>query len=253
MNWKQTLRAAALAALAAFLAAFGVRFSLPSQPAPPTLPTPPEQPAKPEAGPDAPAAIGRIQFGNAGCTATVIGPRRPDGRWLVLTASHCVEAVGQQGSMRLLDGRTTALQVVALDRTSDCCWCVTTTNSEVFPFALLAATDPQPGESVWHAGFGFDRPGNREEGEVRSAPNDRGQLHFWLNVSSGDSGGGICTNAKGEVVSCVCCTTSIANKADVWGASVAAIRKLRPGPGQEVFDIWKPIPVPNAPPQLMPK
>src|SRR5262245_33958245 len=46
---------------------------------------------------EAKAAIGRIRFGNAGCTATVIYPRRSDGRWDILTAAHCTGGVGSRG------------------------------------------------------------------------------------------------------------------------------------------------------------
>jgi hypothetical protein len=37
---------------------------------------------------DSVAALGRFRFGKAGCTATMIGSRRPDGCWDVLTAAR---------------------------------------------------------------------------------------------------------------------------------------------------------------------
>src|SRR6185312_15261015 len=76
----------------------------PPAPQPQPQPEPPKPDPKPEPKPDTAKAIARIQFGNAGCTCTVIGPRRDDGSWWCLTASHCVKGVGQRGTMRMLDG-----------------------------------------------------------------------------------------------------------------------------------------------------
>ena len=241
----QTLGMLVGAVLAGLLAANGLKIpplqtppiAIPADPPPAEIPT-----VKPIA-PNAAAAIGRIQFGNAGCTATVIGPRRPDGRYDVLTASHCVQSIGQKGTMRLLDGRTLNLTVQAIDRRSDCCWCFTDGATEVYPFALLAASTPQPGSAIWHAGYGVDKPGNREEGTVDALPDGNGQIRMTLSVSSGDSGGAICLNQQNELVSCVCCTSARGARASVWGAGVEAIRRLRPsGP---VFDEWTPIEIPT--------
>jgi len=240
--------------LAAVVAAIGSRYGFPppAPPAPPAKPAPPgmdelDPPAvrpapMPAPAPNTPAAIGRIQFGSAGCTATVIGPRRPDGRYWVLTASHCVGGVGAHGTMRLLDGRTFGIIVDALDRRADWCWCHTESNSEVFPFALLADATPPAGTPIWHAGYGVDRPGNREDGTVDAGPDSNGQIRMTLSVSSGDSGGGICTTAEGRVVSCVCCTAARGQRSQVWGASVEAIR--RGLPTSMVVDGWTPIEVP---------
>jgi hypothetical protein len=223
---------------------------------PPPVALPPiqfEQPAPPrpaEPKPDTPAAIARIQFGTAGCTATVIGPRRPDGRWWVLTASHCVNAVGQHGQMRLKDGRATGIVVAALDRRADCCWCVTESNSDAYPFALLAPSSPPPGSRVWHAGYGVDTPGNREDGAVEAGPDQNGQLRFRLNVSSGDSGGGVCLDENGLVVSCVCCTTAKGQVAQVWGASPEAIARTKPT--EMALDDWTPVEIPRRDPVPVP-
>lgn len=248
----------AAALLAAVLAAVGARYGIPippppfpapgEQPGPGQAPPPPPapRPIPTEPPPDAPAAIARIQFGNAGCSATVIGPRRPDGRYWVLTASHCVSSVGQHGTMRLLDGRTVGIVVQSLDKTSDCCWCYTESNAEVLPYAHLARSSPAPGTRIWHAGYGVDRPGNREEGTIDAAPDSNGQLRMTLSVSSGDSGGGICLTDANEVVSCVCCTAARGQRAAVWGASVEAIRRAQPT--VMVLDDWTPIPVPERKP-----
>lgn len=207
---------------------------------PATPPTLPEVQQPPKSQPE--KAICRLSFPGVGCTATIIGPRRVDGRWWVLTASHCVKGVGQHGTIRLLDGRSTGVVVASLDRTSDCCWMYTETNSESYPFALMAPASPGQGTPVWHAGYGVDRPGNREDGQVAAGPDQNGQLRFRLSVSSGDSGGGIVTNKSGEVVSCVCCTTARGRSADVWGASPEAIHRALPT--SMVLDDWQPIEVP---------
>jgi hypothetical protein len=224
-------------------------------PPPATAPAPPTEPRpepKPEPKPDTLNAIGRIQFGQSGCTATVIGPRRSDGKWNVLTAAHCVTRVGEAGVMRFRDGRTTGIVVAAFDRTSDACWCVTADAGE-YPFAWLADTTPPIGKKVWHAGYGVDVPANREDGEVKAGPNGSGQSQFWLSVSPGDSGGGICLDESGRVISPTCCTTRLAAPGDVWGASPESCRRLLAQVTLfQVFDDWKPAAMP-PPPMKMPE
>lgn len=251
--WLNMLAAVGFAVLSAYLARYGIYIPphVPEQQPAPQQPAP-QQPAppkvEPQQQPNAPAAIVRITFGNAGCSATIIGPRREDGRWWVLTAAHCIGGQGQRGQMKLLDGRTFALSVVAFDKVSDCCWCVTAERVEALPFALLAKSSPNAGARVWHAGYGFDRPGNREDGEViGSAPAD-GQIVMTLNVSSGDSGGGILLDGTNEVVSCVCCTTHIAARGKVWGASPESIAKLQRAGAANVE--WEPCPMPTRPAEV---
>jgi hypothetical protein len=126
--------------------------------------TPP--PVKPPTKADPVNAIGRITFGRAGCTATVIAPRRADGRWDVLTAAHCTETgVGSKGSMSFKDGRKVGVTVARRDERADVCWLVTD-SAELgeLPFAELAAELPAAGTPVWHMGYGVDRPGTRARG-----------------------------------------------------------------------------------------
>ncbi len=214
------------------------------QPVPPG--TPPTVP--PPVSPNTLAAIGRIQFGNAGCTATIIGPRRDDGRWDVMTAAHCVSSKGQSGTMKLRDGRQFGIQTVAIDTKADVCWCVTTVNSEVFPFAFLAPQSPPPGARIWHAGFGIDNPGNREDGSIEAGPDTNGQNRYRLSVSSGDSGGGICLDSNGHVLSPVCCTTQKGALAQVWGGSPEAAARLRPKAVSS--SDWTPLEIPERMPPL---
>lgn len=190
-----------------------------------------DPPAKPGAGKLDPVnALGRIQFGNSGCTATVIGPRRSDGRWDVLTASHCMSGVGAKGTLKTKDGRTLGVRVVVHQADPDLAWMVTedATLSDL-SYANLAAANPAVGVKVWHMGYGIDKPGNREDGTVAGTEDANGQIRFTLSVSPGDSGGGILRADTNELVGTVCCTAGLARKTSMWAASPASCRKARPG------------------------
>lgn len=236
------------AVLAAILAAVFARIGLPFVPPAPIIVTPPaptepaEPPPPPPPKPDPVNALVRLSFPGVGCSATILGPRRADGRWWVLTASHCTTRVGQVGSIRLLDGRTFGVTVQSVDKRSDCAWMVTESNSEVLPFAVLATESPPVGSKVHHAGYGIDKPGNREDGVITAAPDSNGQLRFSMSVSSGDSGGGILMTPDGKVISCVCCTTQRGAQGSVWGASPEAIHRAQPT--AMVLDDWVPLDIP---------
>lgn len=258
MKDRPVLRSIINAIASGVLASLGIYFTFPAPPAPapapapttpaPTTPAPvpPAPPPVPKPTPNAPAAIARITFGSNGCTATIIGPRREDGRWFALTAAHCVNAVGQHGTLRLKDGRTTGVTVASINREADCCWLVTESNSEDFPFANLASKSADVGASIWHAGYGVHVPGNREDGTVEAAPDGNGQCRYRLSVSSGDSGGGICLNSSGEVLSPVCCTTAPGRTGQVWGASPEVCARSKPT--TMVLDGWEPLAIPQRMP-----
>lgn len=221
---------------------------LPPSPQPPA----PQPPSPPEPKPDALAAIVRLSADGTGCSGVVIGPRRADGRFWVLTAAHCVNRNGQHWLMRFRDGRSAGAVVVNFNRQADYAWCLTDSNTETLPFALLAESSPPPGTPIWHAGFGVDVPGNTEHGTVTGPPNTDGQIQMSLSVSSGDSGGGIAITADGRIVSCVCCTTRRGAKADVWGASTESIRRGQVA--QVSLEEWTPLPIPlREVPAPMPK
>ena len=208
-------------------------------------PVPPKPDPKPPGdGKLAPAAaLGRIRFGSAGCTATVMGPRRNDGRWDVLTAAHCVSGVGQRGTLTLKDGRSFGIRVVTHHRSPDVAWCVTDDVVADLPYALLAKENPAPATAIWHMGFGVDRPGNREEGTVSDRENSQGQLRMDLSVSSGDSGGGIFRADTDELVSVVCCTSGIGRRVSMWGCSTEVATRTRPKPTADE-SVWVPVPIP---------
>lgn len=207
-----------------------------------------DKPAPPKEGGklDPARAVSRIAFAGAGCTATAIGPRRADGCWDVLTAAHCVKAVGDRGTMQLQDGRKIGVRVAVLDKTCDVCWLTTEESVADLAYSNLSAKAPAVGAKVWHAGYGVDRPGNREEGEVQAAEDERGQLRFILNVSSGDSGGPIFDGTTNEVTAAVCCTLERGAKVSMWGGSCASAAKLRPK--LTGADVWAPALMPDRGP-----
>lgn len=211
-------------------------------PPPSTAPTPPPG-SDPIPKPDTLQALCQIQFGNAGCTATFIYPQLPDGRMQLMTAAHCVKGQPTQGVAVLKDGRRLRIVVQGHWDEPDVAWLITELPVQGVPYAILAKADAAPGERIWHAGYGTDKPGNREEGTVNAKANAQGQCEYTLSVSHGDSGGGISLNSSGEVLSPVCCTTSIGQKGRVWGCSPVIARQFRPLP-TPVLEEWTPIPIP---------
>jgi S1-C subfamily serine protease len=238
---------AAIAAIAAAIAA-GRPITIPP---PPLGQTPPPQAPPPAPEPPQPnplAAIVRISRSGVGCSATIIGPRRSDGRYWVLSAAHCSQGLRERWTATTRDGRSFGLTVVALDRRSDVAWMLTDNPGETFslPFAILAEQAAPAGTAVWHAGFGIDRPGNREDGVVVSPrPDERGQIEYRLNVSSGDSGGAIIRADTGHVLGPVCCTTAPGQLARVWAAAPEVCRSLQSA--NTSLDDWEPLTLPLHP------
>lgn len=222
---------------------------------------PPEKP-KPDAPkppkPDTPRptmqAIGQIQFGSAGCTATPISPRNPDGSYDLLTAAHCVRAVGQRGTFRARDGRTMAVVVTARDERPDIAWLRTVgAGPDDLPMARLAREMPTSSVDVWHAGFGIDRPGNLEVGKYVGRANSDGLHAYDLSVSSGDSGGAIIWKDRDEVIGAVCCTSSRGAFARMYAGGAPHAWSLRPEPTAPVVAgdghlspwQWEPLDIPR--------
>jgi hypothetical protein len=174
-------------------------------------------------------ATARLRVGNALCTATIIGPRRQDGKWDVLSASHCTGGVGSSGYIVLKDGRKLDLIVTVRQTTADVTWLVTTrADLADLPFALLATADAKPGTAIWQAGYGVDHPEQRQDGTVQSGPDGNGQMKLLLNVSHGDSGGGIFRADTAELIAIVCCTMEVNRTTTMWGCAASTARRLRP-------------------------
>lgn len=204
-----------------------VRVIIEGNPAKPPPAAPPAKPAH-QTKEEAERALCRLRVGSSGCTATVIGPRRADGKWDILTAAHCWGAAVTTGTVTLQDGRTLKVRRVAIDRNADICWMVTEDPVESLPHAWLSPAVPEKGSACWHAGWGVDRPRNTERGTV-SGPVDRnGQLPMHLSVSSGDSGGGIFRSDTNQVISCVCCTRAKGAAAPMWGGACTVASAMRP-------------------------
>lgn len=215
--------------LATVLSAFlGRQIPIPTIPPPTTpdptypIPMPPvPQPPQPQADPV--KAILKLRMGNSGCTAVCIGGIKEISGVAAITAAHCVGSVGQQGTVTTKDGKSFSCTVVRIDRRSDCAVLQVQT-SEVLPFAKIATKIPPAGKATWHAGYGVDKPGNTENGEVLQGENSSGQTHFRLSVSSGDSGGPIYDAETGEVLSVVCCSNF--STRSTYGASCLSILRL---------------------------
>lgn len=204
---------------------------------------PPAPEPKPPGRANAEQAIGKLRFGNAGCTATVIGPKRSDGKWDILTAAHCTGGAGSRGTFTLKDGRTLAVTVAARNTDADLTWLVTDSPVDDLPFANLAAKNPPVGTEVWHMGYGIDKPGNRESGRTTGAETSDGQLPMELSVSSGDSGGGIFRADTNELVAVVCCTTERGRKVLMFGGSAERAARMRPVAKTDT-DAWEPLAIP---------
>ena len=189
----------------------------------PPSPTPPGNPVQPNPA----RATCRLRFGSSGCTATLIERRDGDQHWRALTAAHCCGSVGAKGSITLPDGRTAAVTVVSRNTRADLAWLrLDDASLAGLPFARLAASHPPIGARVWHCGYGVDRPGNTETGNVTALPDSNGQIRFLLSVSSGDSGSGIFLESTGELVGVVCCTASRGSLASMWGGSSVEAAKI---------------------------
>lgn len=160
------------------------------------------------------------------CSATIVGPRNPDGTYRLVSAAHCCTRVGERVRLVMRDGRSFTGEYIAIDRTSDVSVIRSDRVEGFLPFALVADTDPEPNLTIWHAGYGVDRPGNREAGVVTGSVNGAGQIAYRLSVSPGDSGGGIIADSAGHLLSPVCCTTRPGAVGTVYGAAPSRVKKL---------------------------
>jgi S1-C subfamily serine protease len=174
------------------------------------------------------AAGNRVEQSSCG-TATVVWPRRADGRWDVLTAAHCFPDGKTEGTVTLKDGRTFAVTLTHRCERSDLAWCVTRRKSCFMPWAKLGQ-DAKPGDRVWHNGFGWDKPGNTERGTSTGGNGHEPapRLFFELNVSQGDSGGGVFDAQTGLLVGVVSSTSAPAQKASMSAGPASSAAACRP-------------------------
>ena len=149
VNTRERLVNWLIAIAAAIAAAIGARYGIEIPPPPPVvIPDQPTRPPAPDTPPTEPTpdplgAIVRISSGNVGCSATVIGPRRPDGRYWVLSAAHCVNGAGQRWTMRFRDGRQTGAVVVNFNRAADWAWLVTDANNLILDLHAGPIQNPE--------------------------------------------------------------------------------------------------------------
>lgn len=207
-----------------------------------------DPPPEPSAEPDPWNAIGKIAMQGGYCSGTVIGPRRPDGRWIVVSAAHCVSRVGEEATFIQRTGVTRRVVVMALNKKADIALFSTEAGQGQMSFTNVAQGTPQIGTRIFHGGFGRHIPGNREEGQVLGGPNNDGQVKYQLSVSPGDSGGGICMTADGLLLSPVCCTTRLDGPGEVWGGSPEMINRMLTSPTEYIE--LQPIPMPPAPKEM---
>lgn len=210
---------------------------------------PPPEPQNPDKPPpvgkrDPWNAIGKLTFDGGYCSGTVIGPRMEDGRWIVVTAAHCNSRPGTSATFVQRSGISRRVHCVAVNRAADIAIYHTEANQGEMSYTDLAGWTPPPDTKVFHGGFGRHLPGNREEGRVISLPNADGQVQYELSVSPGDSGGGICMDADGALLSPVCCTTRLDGPGRVWGGSPEMIKRMIVTP-TEYIDL-PPIPMPKV-------
>lgn len=244
------LKSLGLALLAALLAVLGQRQLPPTAPAePPTKPAP-EAPKTPAPTTDPLQAIGKLVMSGGHCSATVITPPDDQGQQTLLSAAHCVKSVGETCQYFTRAGQMLSCRVKSISRGPDICLLETEPLRAPLPYLLLAESSPAVGSQVMHCGFGVHVPGNVEKGRVLQSDTGNGQVMFELSVSPGDSGGGICLDGRGRVISPVCCTTRIAAVGQVFGGRPEEVRRMMLQPA--LYLATEPVKMP-APPAVMPE
>lgn len=228
------------ALVAAALSVLGVRQLPPPSNPPPSDPPPPAV-VPPSADPL--AALGRLVMSGGYCSATPVTPIGKDAKQTLLSAAHCVKAVGEECQFFTRAGRMVRVYVTAIDRKADASLLVTEELKEPLPYLLVATETPPANSPVFQAGFGVDKPGNTEKGRILQRDTGGGQVMFEISVSPGDSGGGICVDGSGALISPVCCTTRLAQVGQVYGARPEIVRQMLLSPASFV----------DVPPQRMPE
>jgi len=243
VSWQSILAAV----LAAVLAVLGNR-QLP----PPSDDTPSNPPAPKQTEPAANPldALGRLSMAGGFCSATPVGPLGKDGKQVLLSAAHCVKSIGEACQYTSRAGRVVRCFVSSVNRQADAALLVSEPLLEPLPYLLVATETPAAGSAVFHAGFGVDNPGNVEKGKVLQRDTGSGQVMFSLSVSPGDSGGGVCVDGSGRLISPVCCTTHLAQVGQVFGARPEIVRQMMLSPAS--FTSLPPMEMPMRMPVEVP-
>lgn len=223
IDWKSV----AVAVLAAVLAVLGGR-QLPAPAVTVANPCDPPKHTEPTRKPL--EAVGRLVMSGGYCSATPVSPLNADHKQVVLTAAHCVQSVGEVCQFTTRSGRTVRVTVTSINRQADAALMLTEPLTEPLPYLLVAEASPPAGTAVLHCGFGVDKPGNVETGKVLMPDTGAGQTMYSLSVSPGDSGGGICVDSSGALLSPVCCTTRLAQVGQVYGARPEVVRRMMLSP-----------------------
>lgn len=243
-DWRSILAAVIAAALAVL---GGRQFPPPAPPTPqpPTVPTPPTPPTPTVPPPAANPldALGRLVMSGGYCSATPVTPPSKDGKQTLLSAAHCVKSIGEKCQFITRAGRQITVSVIAINRDADASLLTTETLADPLPYLPVADQTPAVNSAVFHAGFGIDKPGNVERGRILQRDTGAGQVMFELSVSPGDSGGGVCVDEGGKVVSPVCCTTNLAAVGQVFGARPEVVQEM----------LRRPVFFVDVPPMEMPK
>lgn len=169
------------------------------------------------------SAIVHVDSGRGSCSGAVIGPRLDDGRWYVLSAAHCLPDGATSMTVTTWDGFKSRATVLRYNRETDWAWLVIDRTDLPLFYATLAKEPPAVGATVWHGGYGIDKPGNLERGTYQGLSHISGQYHYLLSVSPGDSGGPIIREDTGEVLSPVYGTYR-------WGRTLYTTGAIPPPP-----------------------
>ena len=175
---------------------------------PPVEGKPPEQqptqpPTRPTPAPatdivDPMRASVRIVCGTRGCSGTLFRMDSSDTYWL-LTCAHCIPR--SQPPVEIHgDGWRMTGNVTKLDRKFDIALVRCNQRGRDKPIAELASVPPAVGQTVWHHGFGVDKPGNVERGAILQVGDAQRACWYTTRLSNGDSGSGQFDDATGKLV-----------------------------------------------------
>lgn len=180
--------------------------------------------APPAAPSDPRPAVGVLRVGTGQCTATVIGPRRADGSYDVLSAAHCTGGPGTRAVLQLPGRAALALVVVVRNGGTDVSWLRTGAAVGALPSAVLHAGAVPVGTAVWHASYGRRRPGQVERGALIGKDQRRGWYTWSYQATPGASGGAVFRSSNSAVIG----VHSVAGGGTTSGPAGAVANKLRP-------------------------